>query len=66
MEAESGGGRCKLFHLEWISKEVLPHSAGNSVQPLGTDHEGRSYKKGNAYISMPGSFCCTAEVGVIL
>ena len=41
MDGESGAGRCKLFHLERISREVLLHSTGNFIQPLGIRHDGR-------------------------
>ena len=34
-------GRCKLFHLKWISNEVLLHSTGNYIQSLGIDHDVR-------------------------
>ena len=34
-------GRCKLFHLEWISSEVLLCIAKNSIQSLGTEHDER-------------------------
>ena len=30
---------CKLFHLEWISNEVLLYSTGNCVQYLGIEHD---------------------------
>ena len=40
-DGESGVGRCKLLHLEWISNDVLPYSTGNYIQPLGIEHNGR-------------------------
>ena len=40
MDWEFGVSRCKLFHLEWISNEVLLHSTGNYIQSLGIDHDG--------------------------
>ena len=45
-----GVSRYKLFHLGWISNEVLLWSTRNCIQPLGIDHEGRSYKKGNVCV----------------
>ena len=36
---------CKLFHLEWISNEVLLHSTGNYIQSPEIEHDGRWYKK---------------------
>ena len=36
-----GVGRCKLFHLEWISNEVLLYSTGNYIQSLGIEYDGR-------------------------
>ena len=41
MDSEFRVGRCKLFHLEWISNEVLLYSTGNYIQSLGIDHDGR-------------------------
>ena len=38
---EFGVSRCKLRHLEWISKEVLLYSTGNYIQSLGMNHDGR-------------------------
>ena len=57
MAWEFGVGRCKLFHLEWISNEVLLTSTGNSIQSLGIEQDGRQYKK------RTGSLCSTAEIG---
>ena len=50
MDGEFGVTRCKLSHLEWISNEVLLYSTGNYIQPLGIDHDGRGYMKGNVYV----------------
>ena len=44
MEGEYGVSRCKLYHLEWLSKEVLLYSTGNYTQSLGIDHDGRYYE----------------------
>ena len=55
MDWESGVRRCKLFHLEWISNEVLLYSTGNYSQSLAIDHDGREYKKGNVSIRMTRS-----------
>ena len=33
--------RYNLFHLEWISSEVLPYSTGNYIQFLVIEHDGR-------------------------
>ena len=41
MDGEFGVGRCKLRHRDWISREVLPYSTGNSIQSLGIDQDGR-------------------------
>ena len=38
---EFGVSRYKLFHLEWISNEVLLYSMENYSQSLGIDHNGR-------------------------
>ena len=40
MDGEFGVSRCKPFHLEWISNEVLLYSTGNYSQSLGIDHDG--------------------------
>ena len=66
MDGEFGVNRCKLFHLEWISNEVLLHRTGNYIQSLGTDHDGREYEKGNVHTGMTASLCCTAEIGTTL
>ena len=31
MHWEFGVSRCKLLHLEWISKEMVLYSTGNSI-----------------------------------
>ena len=41
MDGEFGVRRCKLFHLEWISNEVLWYSTGNHIQSPGIDHDGK-------------------------
>ena len=41
MDTEFAVGRCKLFHVEWISHEVLLYSTGNSLQSLEIEHDGR-------------------------
>ena len=33
--------RCKLFHLGWMSTEVLLYGTGDSLQSPGIDHDGR-------------------------
>ena len=40
-DGEAGVSRCKLFHVEWISNEVLLCSTGNSIQSVGIEHSGR-------------------------
>ena len=45
MDGEFGVSRCELFHLEWISNEVLLYSTGNYIQFRGIDHDGKEYKK---------------------
>ena len=40
MDWEFGVSRCKLFHLEWISNEVLLCSTGNFTQSRGIEHHG--------------------------
>ena len=43
--------RCKPFHLEWVSNEVLLYSTENYIQSPGIDHDGKEYKK--EYIGVP-------------
>ena len=38
---EFWGSRCKPLHLEMICNEVLLFSAGNHIQSLRIDHDGR-------------------------
>ena len=45
MDWEFGVSRCKLFHLEWISNEVLLYSTGNSIPSLGTEMMEDSMRK---------------------
>ena len=52
-----------LKNMIW---EVLLCSTGNYIQSLGIDHDGRQYKKGNAYICMNGLHCYIAEIGTTL
>ena len=66
MDGEFGVSRRKLFHLDWISNEVLLNSTGNYIQPLGIDHDGRQYEKKNVYICRTGSLCYTAEMDTTL
>ena len=56
------GVRCKRFHLEWISNEVLLYITGNYIQCLGIEHDGRQCEKRTVYLCMIGSLCCTAEI----
>ena len=37
---ESGVNGRKLFHLEWISNEILLYSTGNFTQSLVMEHDG--------------------------
>ena len=41
MGGEFGVSSCKLLHLGWISNEVLLYSAGEYIQSLGIEHDGR-------------------------
>ena len=63
MGGESGVGRHKLLAFKWISRELLPHGTGNSVQSLGTDRGGRQCEKKPVYLCVTGSPCYTAEIG---
>ena len=38
---EFGVSKCKILHLEWISNKVQFYSAGNHIQSLGIEHDGR-------------------------
>ena len=46
MDGEFKVSRCKLFHLECISNEILLYSTGNYIQSPGIDRAGKRYKKG--------------------
>ena len=51
MDEEFGVSRCKLFHLEWTSNEVLLHSTGSYIQSPGIDHDGKEqFKKECIYM----------------
>ena len=51
MDWEFGVNRYKLFHLEWVSNEVLLNSTGNCIQSLEIKHNGkRSRKRKCVYI----------------
>ena len=39
MDWEFGVSRCKLFHLEWISNEVLLYSTGDYIQSVVTQYD---------------------------
>ena len=41
MDWESGAGRCKLLHLEWINNKVLLYSTGNYIQYPVINHDGK-------------------------
>ena len=41
MDWEFGVSRCKLFHLEWMSNEVLLYGTGNYIQSHVLEHDGR-------------------------
>ena len=41
LDLESGVNRCKLFHLEWISNEILLYITGTNIQSLVMEHDGR-------------------------
>ena len=41
MDWEFGVSRCKLLHLEWISTEILLNTAGDYIQSLVIEHDGR-------------------------
>ena len=38
MDWEFAVSRCKVLHLEWISKEILLYSTGNYIQSLVMGH----------------------------
>ena len=41
MDWDCGVSRCRRSHGEWISSEVLPYSAGNCIQALQMEGDGR-------------------------
>ena len=44
MDREFGDSRCKLLHLEWISK-ILPYSTGSYIPSPGINQHGKECKK---------------------
>ena len=44
---------CKLFHMEWISNEVLLHSTGNYIQSPGINHNMERNIKKNLHMGVP-------------
>ena len=59
MDWESGVNRCKLWHLEWISNEVLLYSTGSYIYSLVMEHD--NGRKKDVYLCVTGSLCCTAK-----
>ena len=55
-----------LFHLEWVSNEVLLYCTGDYIQSLGVEHDGRQYEKKNVYKYMTRSLGCAAEIYIKL
>ena len=45
MDWDSGVGRCKLLHIEWINNKVLTYSTGNYIQYPVINHNEKEYKK---------------------
>ena len=45
MDGDSGVGRCKLLHLEWINNKVLLYNKGNYIQYPVINHNGKEYLK---------------------
>ena len=45
-----GVSRCQLLPLERINNKVLLCSAGNYLQSLGIEHDGRQHEKKTMYI----------------
>ena len=60
------GSRCKLLYMEQISNKVLLYSTENYIQYPMINHNGKEYKKKNAYICVTESLCCTAEINTTL
>ena len=42
---QTGVGRCKLLHMEWINNKVLPYSTENYIQFPMINHNGTEYEK---------------------
>ena len=66
MEWEVGVSRCKLLYMEWINNKVLLYSTENYIQYPMINHNGKEYKKKNAYIFITKSFCYTSEINTTL
>ena len=46
--------RCKLFHLEWMNKNLL-YSTGNYIQSPRVNHNGKEYFNKNIYMCKKNS-----------
>ena len=74
MDRDLGVSRCKLFHLEWISNEVLLYSTGNYIQSLEKEHDGIYEREMYTHVCVCVCVCvwlghfavCTAETGTTL
>ena len=64
---ESGIGRCKLLHSEWVSNKILLYSTVNYIQSLGINYNGKGYfKKEYINVYLYKSLCCMTEIGTTL
>ena len=61
MNWESGFGRYKLLHLEWINNKVLLYSTGSYIQYPVINHNGKECEKEKKYIYVTESLCCTTQ-----
>ena len=59
------GWEMQTMTSEWISHEVLLHTIGNYIQPLGIDHDVDNGRKRMCVYGAPGSLS-TAETGTTL
>jgi len=60
MNYEFGVNRYKLWHLEWISNEILPYST-ILVTCVGTRWR-IMWERESMCVCMTGSLCCTVEI----
>ena len=50
MDWEFGVSRYTLFSIEWMGNKVFLYTTGNCIHYLGTNHNGKEYKKEKVFV----------------